>query len=66
MFHYSLHCVMPRNFVLQAYEFFLFAGIMFVDMIILGWMATRYTYVDYSTHQGVIEDDEDNEIKMDE
>ena len=33
----------------QAYEFFLFASLMFVDCVLLGWMATSYHYVDYTT-----------------
>merc|ERR1712241_95460 len=33
----------------QIYFFFLFAGIMFLDMVLLGWMATGYTYKDYTT-----------------
>jgi len=28
---------------------FLFAGLMFVDMLLLAWMASRYKYVDYTT-----------------
>ena len=32
----------------QAWEFLLFAGLMFLDMAILAWMATRYEYVDYT------------------
>ena len=35
----------------QAQFFFLFAGIMFLDMVLLGWMATKYTYKDYTTMQ---------------
>merc|ERR1711983_667563 len=27
---------------------FLFAGLMFVDMLLLAWMASRYKYVDYT------------------
>jgi len=33
---------------LQAHEFFLFAGLMFLNMVILMWLATRYEYVDYT------------------
>ena len=36
-------------FTSQIYFFFLFAGIMFLDMVLLGWMATGYTYKDYTT-----------------
>ena len=43
---------------LQAYEFFLFAGVMVLDMILLGWMAMGYKYVDYTTGEGVVKDDE--------
>merc|ERR1711953_1267283 len=44
----------------QAYEFFLFAGVMILDMILLAWMATGYTYVDYTTGEGVVKDVDDN------
>ena len=43
---------------LQAYEFFLFAGVMVLDMILLGWMAMGYKYVDYTTGEGVVKDDD--------
>ncbi len=33
----------------QVQFFFLFAGLMFLDMVLLGWMATKYTYRDYTT-----------------
>jgi Na+/melibiose symporter-like transporter len=33
----------------QVQFFFLFAGMMLLDMILLAWMATRYTYKDYTT-----------------
>ncbi len=33
----------------QAYEFFLFAGLMLVDMAILTYMACRYEYVDFTS-----------------
>ena len=33
----------------QVQFFFLFAGLMLLDMLLLGWMATRYTYKDYTT-----------------
>lgn len=33
----------------QVYFFFLFAGLMLFDMILLGWMAKGYTYKDYTT-----------------
>lgn len=32
----------------QVYEFLLFAGLMFVDMIIFGWLISKYKYVDRS------------------
>eukprot|EP00095_Tigriopus_kingsejongensis_P000412 maker-scaffold19_size710362-snap-gene-5.13 protein:Tk00412 transcript:maker-scaffold19_size710362-snap-gene-5.13-mRNA-1 annotation:"peptide transporter family 1-like isoform x2" len=32
----------------QAYEFFLFAALMLVDMAILAYLATKYTYSDYT------------------
>ena len=33
---------------LQEALAFLFAGLMFVDMLLLAWMASRYKYVDYT------------------
>jgi hypothetical protein len=33
----------------QVQFFFLFAGMMLLDMLLLAWMATRYTYKDYTT-----------------
>jgi len=45
----------------QAYEFFLFAGVMILDMILLAWMATGYTYVDYTTGEGVVKDVDEND-----
>lgn len=39
----------------NAQFFFLFAGLMFLDMVLLGWMATKYTYVDYTTKAKVEE-----------
>lgn len=35
----------------QVYFFFLFAGIMLLDMILLGWMAKSYVYKDYTTRK---------------
>lgn len=32
----------------NAQFFFLFAGLMFLDMVLLAWMATKYTYKDYT------------------
>ena len=46
----------------QVQFFFLFAGLMFLDMVLLGWMATKYTYKDYTT---LVRDD-DQENKKDE
>ena len=43
--------IVARTTFFQAYEFFIFAGLMFLDMIILAYMATRYNYVDYSSRQ---------------
>merc|ERR1712080_478686 len=45
----------------QAYEFFLFAGVMVLDMILLAWMATGYKYVDYTTGEGVTKDVDNND-----
>ena len=45
----------------QAYEFFLFAGVMILDMILLAWMATGYKYVDYTTGEGVVKDVDEND-----
>ena len=41
----------------QVQFFFLFAGLMFLDMVLLGWMATKYTYKDYTT---LVRDDQEN------
>ena len=41
----------------QVQFFFLFAGLMFLDMVLLGWMATKYTYKDYTT---MVRDDQEN------
>ena len=49
----------------QAYEFFLFAGLMFVDMAIFAFMAMKYKYVEMPEE----EDDEENlskEIPLEE
>lgn len=40
--------------------FFLFAGLMFLDMMIFAWMATGYTYVDYTTKERKDDEDEDD------
>ena len=34
--------------IFQAHEFFFFAGMMILDMMGLAFLATRYTYVDYT------------------
>ena len=33
---------------------------MILDMILLAWMATGYTYVDYTTGEGVVKDVDEN------
>ena len=43
--------VIDKILTLQFFQWqlaFLFAGLMFVDMLLLAWMASRYTYVDYT------------------
>ena len=45
----------------QVQFFFLFAGLMFLDMVLLGWMATKYTYKDYTTL--VRDDDQENKTE---
>lgn len=40
---------MSQTYFLQEELAFLFAGLMFVDMLLLAWMASRYKYVDYTT-----------------
>ena len=45
----------------KAYEFFLFAGVMILDMMLLAWMATGYKYVDYTTGEGVVKDKDEND-----
>ena len=47
----------------QVQFFFLFAGLMFLDMALMAWMATRYTYKDYTT---LVRDDPDQESKKGE
>ena len=47
----------------QVQFFFLFAGLMFLDMALMAWMATRYTYKDYTT---LVRDDPDQENKKGE
>ena len=34
---------------------------MILDMILLAWMATGYTYVDYTTGEGVVKDVDEND-----
>ncbi len=41
----------------QAHEFFLFAGLMFLDMAGLMWLAIRYKYVDYTDKANLPGDD---------
>lgn len=49
-----------RAFDSQASEFFLFAGLMFVDMMLFAWLAYRYTYVDpkkeWLTEEAVVDE----------
>ena len=40
-----------KRFDLQAHEFFLFASLMVLDMVLLAWMASRYKYVNYTGKQ---------------
>ena len=47
----------------QAHEFFLFAGLMFLDMLALAFLAKRYTYVDYTNGRP---DDLGSEISHDD
>ena len=47
----------------QVQFFFLFAGLMFLDMALMAWMATRYTYKDYTT---LVRDDPDQDNKKGE
>ncbi len=46
---------------LQLAEFFMFAGLMFVTVIIFTIMATFYTYVDYNVDDDDDDDDDDDE-----
>ena len=50
----------------KAYEFFLFAGVMILDMMLLAWMATGYKYVDYTTGEGVVKDKDENDNVADD
>eukprot|EP00094_Tigriopus_californicus_P007929 TCALIF_07633-PA protein Name:"Similar to Slc15a1 Solute carrier family 15 member 1 (Rattus norvegicus)" AED:0.21 eAED:0.21 QI:166/0.07/0.07/0.78/0.92/0.85/14/0/789 len=45
----------------QAYEFFLFAALMLIDMAILAWLATRYTYSDYTNVKELEEEGRDGD-----
>merc|ERR1712008_216872 len=48
--------------------FFLFAGLMFLDMMLFAWMATGFPYVDYTTKvrkEDEDEDDDENSEKYD-
>ncbi len=45
----------------QAHEFFLFAGLMFLDMFCLMLLARRYTYVDYTSGRPYDFDDDDDD-----
>lgn len=44
--------------VLQAYEFFLFAGLMVAVMLLFIWLAIRYKYVDYASEEDEEEADQ--------
>ncbi len=48
----SLRNLLTTSIILQAYEFFLFAGLMFLDMFVLMLLAMRYKYVDYTNVEG--------------
>jgi solute carrier family 15 (oligopeptide transporter), member 1 len=50
-----------KIFESQAYEFFLFAALMVVDMALFGYLAMRYKYV---TH-GEKKDEDENAIAID-
>jgi len=45
-----------------AYNFFLFAGLMILDMIILAWMAKRYQYIDNYNSSTEFKEKDDSEI----
>ena len=46
----------------QVYEFFLFAGLMFVDMIVFSWLAVRYKGIPLELLKDA-DDDDYNEKK---
>lgn len=50
----------------QADEFFFFAGMMILDMMGLAFLATRYTYVDYTAGDPHAHLDGDNDHEHDE
>ena len=52
MLHKGSHfCYHILNVTFQAYEFFLFAGLMVLTMLVFVWMATGYKYVDGYEHR---------------
>ena len=54
--------IMNIFYHLQAYNFFLFAGLMILDMIILAWMAKRYQYIDNYNSSTEFKEKDDTKI----
>ena len=48
----------------QTYEFFLFAGMMFLDMIVFAWLASRYTAIPLSELDRIDEELENEQKNM--
>lgn len=50
-----------KFFESQVYEFFLFAGLMFLDMIVFCWLAVRYKEIPLDLLKDVEEENEKKE-----
>jgi len=53
IFDLTVMLALEGVFSSQAYLFFMFAGLMFLDMVILALMAWKYKYVDYTEKQKI-------------
>lgn len=52
-----------KFFQSQTFEFFLFAGLMFVDMIVFAWLAVRYKAIPLEDLENLDDDLLNNEEK---
>lgn len=48
----------------QAYEFFLFAGLMFVDMVVFSWLAYRYKEIPLDLLKDVDENEDEKKSAL--